>query len=244
MTEKTFKVGDTITLNARAGAKAVVEYGPYNTSPTYLVKLIEGEDAGDVFPALAYVMKAAPAFTDGDKVRVNDTEFSLHAGPFTSSYGDQFWVLERADGAHSWAREDALTVVTDLVPIGTRVRIDRAKWAEQTHGMTGVVESNTETWRAEDDDTHPYIVRIDNGSGPHVAELTPVDEPADTFEHNGIAYDLSMKYRDREGDVWRFARVDGVVRGDWGLHLRSISAEDSTLSYAVDHYGPLTKLTD
>ncbi|MGW2515017.1 phiSA1p31-related protein [Streptomyces scopuliridis] len=254
----TFAVGDKAKMDGESDPVAIIG-GPFtNRYHKWFVVRAEVGDTTASESDLTALPAPAPIVV-GDRVRVTEDDPYARTGEFVGMLGTvrrlnhplrlPYNVEFDADQGAPYTRWNVTSVekISDesvRVPVGTRVRIDRAKWAEQTHGMTGVVESNTETWRAEDDDTHPYIVRIDNGSGPHVAELTPVDEPADTFEHYGITYDLSVKYRDRESNVWRFARVDGVVRGDWGLHRRSISAEDSTLSYAVDHYGPLTKLTD
>ncbi|MFE7398007.1 phiSA1p31-related protein [Streptomyces sp. NPDC057557] len=243
-----FKVGDKVTLNTRAGEKATIEYGPYNSSPTYLVKLIEGENAGDVFPALAYILKAAPAFIVGDTVshRMLGT-VEITYGPYTDTLGAVRYLTRLAGGSEQPMSPEMLTALPALVPVGTRVRIDRAKWAEEQHGKIGVVQSNTETWRERRDDVHSYIVRIDDGSTFHVAELTPVDDTSKdifgvtTFEHNGIVYDLSAKYEDRDGDTWRFARVDGEVRGEYEPES-PIDDYSPTLARVVRSYGPLKKI--
>jgi hypothetical protein len=99
-----FKVGDEVTINTRSGARAVVEYGPYGTNgDVYLVKLLEGDDAGDVFPALAYILKTAPVvFKPGDKVRCGVLEYEVKHGPLTG-YGPWYVVTDgvrdlRAEG--------------------------------------------------------------------------------------------------------------------------------------------------
>ncbi|MFE5093255.1 phiSA1p31-related protein [Streptomyces sp. NPDC056638] len=250
MTE--FKVGDKVTLNTRAGTKATIEYGPYNTSPTYLVKLIEGEDAGVVFPAMAYVMKAAPAFAVGDMVnhRLLGT-VEITYGPYTDTLGQVRYMIRLAGGSEQPMRAEMLTALPKpaLVPVGTRVRIDRAAYAEESHGWLATVTNNTGTWRVENDDTHVYRVRLDDGDHIWAAEVTPVDDTStdifgmNTFEHNGTVYDLSAKYADRDGDVWSLARVGAVVRARMTRDGDGPPTSDSnTLATVVSSWGPLRKI--
>ncbi|MFB7188432.1 phiSA1p31-related protein [Streptomyces sp. NPDC056230] len=248
MSEQTFKVGDKVVHNDRGTVE--VTYGPY-TNPiggtNYVIQLSNGRET----PVLSQTLTAlVPVFTVGDKV-TSTAAFSgavaeLVAGPFASNFG-AFWVAQGANGAHRSVRERTLTKApapaTALVPVGTRVRIDRAAFAQQDHGRTGVVTSNTETWRAGDDDSHPYIVEFDGGDDSiHVAELTLVDEPADTFTHNGIVYDFSAEYEDFEGDVWRFARVDGEIMGDYGHRRGLINQYSYDIARAVNVWGPFRKI--
>ncbi|MEV7425191.1 phiSA1p31-related protein [Streptomyces sp. NPDC091212] len=65
---------------------------------------------------------------------------------------------------------------------------------------------------------------------------------ADTFEHDGVTCDLNARYRDRDGDVWRFERrPDGSVRGSW--YGTDIGDYHSLLSDVATECGPLTKVT-
>lgn len=64
----------------------------------------------------------------------------------------------------------------------------------------------------------------------------------DTETVDGVVYDLSAEYRDRDGDVWRFdRRPNGAVRGEYGLP-RSIDNHSAPLRDVVRDYGPLTKI--
>ena len=69
-----FTVGDVVSLATRAGAKATVEYGPFDNRDVYVVKLVdEPADADDIrtFTAMAHVMtKASAPIKVGDRVRV------------------------------------------------------------------------------------------------------------------------------------------------------------------------------
>ncbi|MER5501339.1 phiSA1p31-related protein [Streptomyces sp. NPDC002561] len=70
----------------------------------------------------------------------------------------------------------------------------------------------------------------------------PEPEPsADTFEHDGVTYDLNAKYRDTDGDVWRFARFGNEVIGGC-IHKPENIDDGCSLAFVMD-YGPLTKVT-
>jgi hypothetical protein len=106
-----FKVGDEVTLSTRAGSRAVVEYGPYGPNgDIYLVKLLEGDEQGEVFGALARVM-STPVFREGDRVAgFGGTEYSILAGPFTAH--DTWYVVEDASGKHHPHGDSSLTLVS------------------------------------------------------------------------------------------------------------------------------------
>ncbi|MFD5504622.1 phiSA1p31-related protein [Streptomyces sp. NPDC127061] len=248
MSEQTFKVGDRVTVFKTSHGE--VTYGPvpstFGRAKMYAVQIDGGIEqmyqGGDL-------NAEPPAFIVGDVVtlRTSGSRATVEYGPYGVN-GDIYIVKLVEPPADSdnprefSALVNVMTKVPALVPVGTRVRIGRAKWAEGSHGEIGVVQSNTETWRADRGDVHPYIVRLDGGGLPYVAELTPVDdEPADTFEHNGTVYDLSAKYEDRDGDVWRFARVGGDVRGEYEPE-NTIDSDSADLSFVARMYGPLKKI--
>lgn len=91
-TRPTFAVGDVVTLATRAGAKATVEYGPYDGGDVYVVKLVD-EPADEYVPrtfnAMAHVMQ--PAMDDGikvgDRVRVLKDDPVLSTGRFVGKIG-------------------------------------------------------------------------------------------------------------------------------------------------------------
>jgi hypothetical protein len=72
-----FSVGDVVTLATRSGAKATVEYGPFDDrDDIYVVKLIDAPadpESYRTFTAMAHVMTAVPQpepVQVGDRVRV------------------------------------------------------------------------------------------------------------------------------------------------------------------------------
>ncbi|MFJ6720525.1 phiSA1p31-related protein [Streptomyces sp. NPDC091259] len=176
----TFKVGDEVTLSTRAGSRAVVEYGPYGPNgDIYLVKLLEGDEQGEVFGALARVM-STPVFRQGDRVAgFGGTEYSIVAGPFTAH--DTWYVVKDDKGQHHPHGDDRLTLVS----------------------------------------------RAPKPVGP-------------TYELDGVTYDLGARYRDKDGDVWRFEVINGEPRG--GMNGKDIYGYSETLAEVQQDYGPLIKL--
>ncbi|CAM5409537.1 putative protein OS=Streptomyces microflavus OX=1919 GN=Smic_80850 PE=4 SV=1 [Streptomyces microflavus] len=65
---------------------------------------------------------------------------------------------------------------------------------------------------------------------------------AETFEYDGVTYDLNAKYRDRDGDVWSFT---GKLSGSGVPRVTHTGYADNydTIAEIADNYGPLTKVT-
>lgn len=259
--QQTFKVGDKVAH--RTFGRGVIRFGPANF-PSFRGGYLMEDTAGDHHVTGREGMTLATAFTVGDVVtlRTSGSRATVEYGPYGVN-GDIYIVKLVEPPADSdnprefSALANVMTKVDDkpaIVPVGTRVRIDRAKWAEGQHGKIGVVQSNTEDWRAGRGDTHPYEVRLDDGSTFHVAELTPVDETSTdifgqtAFVYEGETYEYGATYQDREGDGFEFdsemstdgtntprGRLvdrDGGNPGNW---LWSLAEVD-------DKYGPLKKI--
>ncbi|MFE6494100.1 hypothetical protein, partial [Streptomyces sp. NPDC057747] len=170
--QHTFKVGDRVTVFKTSHGE--VTYGPvpstFGRAKMYAVQIDGGIEqmyqGGDLDAE-------PPAFTVGDVVtlRTSGSRATVEYGPYGVN-GDIYIVKLVEPPADSdnprefSALANVMTKVDNkpaLVPVGTRVRVDRAKWAEGSHGEFGVVTSNTETWRAHRGDTHPYYVRLNGG---------------------------------------------------------------------------------
>lgn len=243
-----FEVGQKVQYG---GEDVTVTYGPYTSVlgfARYVVRLERGAEA-NVRDVQLSAIPEPPKFAVGDKVTtVNGATGELAAGPFRSRYagGATFWVLADEGGDHLTPFETSLTKVDepDPVKVGDRVRIVRAKWAEECHGKTGVVTSTSGTWRDDREDIHPYYVRLDGSDGEiHVAEVERVED-ANTYTHDGVTYDLTAGYTDRDGDVWKIrrhpelrgatqAQMAPVYESEWGNY---------SIATLVTKYGPLTRV--
>jgi hypothetical protein len=153
--------------------------------------------------------------------------------------------VEQPDGSHSTPREDGLTrVEAREIKVGDRVKVIDADGRDKFVGRIGVVT------RLDEGSELPYLVEFGDGQGIHGAangqwwcgnvELVG-ESSCDTFKHDGVTYDLNAKYRDKDGDVWRFELVKGVPRG--GISVGGpINEWNESLSSVVDDFGPLTKI--
>ncbi|MFE6517511.1 hypothetical protein, partial [Streptomyces sp. NPDC057748] len=169
-----FKVGDKV--QAFKTTNGEITYGPVSsTFGRYTVYVVRKENGEEVTHRASDLTAApvVPAFAVNDIVTLRtrgSARATVEYGPFD---GGDVYVVRMVDppadagAARTFSTmASAMTKVDDkpaLVPVGTRVRVDRAKWAAGSHGEFGVVTSNTETWRAHRGDTHPYYVRLNGG---------------------------------------------------------------------------------
>lgn len=245
MTE-TFKVGDEVIITLR-GSRATVEYGPFDDRDVYVVKLVDQPmDPDDVrtFTALASVMKPASKFAVGDKVTHPDQgSGEVVFGPFVGAYDPEVFLVAFGDGRTWMITPDRLTPnAPEPIKVGDRVRVtDDNRDGTKFGGRIGVVQRLN-------GGSLPYYVRFGDGRGFHGADngywnCRAVERVEDGYEYDGVSYDLTAKYRDREGDIWRFEAVDGTVRGtcdeDGDARVRSYHA---TLERIVDDWAPLTRV--
>ncbi|MFE5828705.1 phiSA1p31-related protein [Streptomyces sp. NPDC056508] len=233
MTE--FKVGDKATHEGFGDVE--ITYGPYTNafgSTRFLARRENGCEVA-VDPGS---MTITPKFAVGDKVTTGRAEFTVEAGPF-QGYGEWYAVRQGDGKVVSSAGLGAFTKVEPAreIKVGDRVRI-------LTTGARGasVVAGEIYTVRYVD----PGEVQVD-GSGhadrwyldPGDVELL-TEPPADTETVDGVVYDLSARYRDRDGDVWHFKRFGDDVRG--GIGRTPTSAGDGDSLRFAHGYGPLIKI--
>jgi hypothetical protein len=185
-----FAVGDVVSLATRAGAKATVEYGPFDDGDVYVVKLVD-----------------APAYVDDPRT-------------FTAM-------------AHVMTKVDE----PEPVKVGDRVRVVAASYAESVHGQIGSVTAVGDL-RTYDGIPHRYAVSVD-GMKIYASEVERVEDE-NTYTHDGVTYDLSATYNDRDDEPWTFERFGGEVRG--GCNGFTPSPMSETLEGVVSLYGPLTRI--
>ncbi|MEW1551394.1 phiSA1p31-related protein [Streptomyces tsukubensis] len=95
-------------------------------------------------------------------------------------------------------------------------------------------------------DATPARVRIVTAlNGVRKPQADESASPADTVEYDGRTYDLTARYKDSDGDVWRFRRrLGGGTEG----HLARWRADTwdgaSSLEFVVQTFGPLTRVDE
>ncbi|MEO3974401.1 phiSA1p31-related protein [Streptomyces sp. CAU 1734] len=239
-----FKVGDRVQALTRRG---VVTYGPVSsTFSLYTAYAVQVD--GDEERLYRETDLSAALFAVGDRLKDSTGKtYEVIGGPYTARVGIPWYAVKDDAGYEmSTAALGPLEFVTEetapTIAVGDRVRIVRAKNAESRHGYEGVVTSVKGQFRAERGDRHPFDVRLDDGDVVHCAEVEKVESRS--FTHGGVTYLPDTDYRDRDGDIWRFALVDGEM---WGSHSDSRYSDANPidgwrLAYAVDNYGPLTQV--
>jgi hypothetical protein len=246
---ETFEVGQKVKHYTRGDVE--VSYGPYDSpfgGPRYVVKLDSGKETA-VSPDTLTAIPVTPKFAVGDEVtlRTRGSKATVEYGPFDDRDVYVVKLVDEPTDPDGVRTFTALASVMQAVPeikVGDRVRVVKDDPAIRTGefvGKTGVVQGlNRRSSRL------PFDVRFDAGQGAHygswnVAEVEPVtDENAHT--HDGVTYDLTAKYKDRDSDTWHLAVIDGRLYGgtSWAPRDRhdGISVES-----ILESWGPLTRVT-
>ncbi|BDM70575.1 hypothetical protein HEK616_40620 [Streptomyces nigrescens] len=241
---ETFKIGDKVT-HPEFTETGEIKYGPYQKAGTYLTGyyLVDFGDSSCRELRGAW-LTPVPAFAVGDEVTyVYGGGGKLVAGPFKSEYhGELLWVVEKPNGTHMTPTQNSLTKV-EPAPIkpGDRIRV-------LTDGADGASVRAGDEFTVLSVETDDNSVHVDRGSGrvwwfcaENVEKVT--GQAANTFTHDGVTYDLGATYEDRDGDRWKFARIDGEIFGDWGLSRNEITSTSGySIACAVNQYGPFTKI--
>ncbi|KUF18836.1 phiSA1p31-related protein [Streptomyces silvensis] len=259
----TFAVGDKVTSSPYVGALVAGPFTHAFDGDPFWVMEVDGKHRTPRERTLTKVMP--PEIKIGDKVRIIRAEYAerTHGKIGTVTRTDcswREWVGDRhpyevdIEGEGTvWVAElervDVEDSASDPVKVGDVVRIleDNAFRADVKAGDLFVVqETFRSTWADED------RIRVETHPGSRMERWTfrPQDfekVPADEVEvHEGVVYDLSARYRDKDGDVWSFCRIADEVRGECSSADRDssyrITKYSDTLSYAVETFGPLTRI--
>ncbi|WP_406324060.1 phiSA1p31-related protein [Streptomyces niveus] len=241
-----FKVGDRVRV--LSGGDGVVTYGPVNSTFDSYTMFVVKQDGDEERAFKVSDLEPFPVLTVGDRARLTyaDVTVTVKAGPFQSwASGDEFWIVEYPDGRHATPVTSSLTPLpaADPVKVGDTVRVvvdDPNIYEGAFVGLVGTVE-DTESYRGQD----RAKVRFGDGTGDHGDKANGYwwcdkVEKVNVHVHNGVTYDLTAKYHDKDGDVWRFEDIDGTVRGE--IDGRKVGMLSLSLAYAVREYGPLTKI--
>lgn len=241
----TFKVGDKVRHDIRGVGE--ISYGPFDTSQgggRYLHKDMAGHQA----IVRTEFLTALPAFSVGDKANAHGLPAEIVGGPFDGP-GGTWYAYKSVDGLTYQGNEKGFAPVAEpaALKVGDRVRVLEDDPLARTGEYVGMVG---ELVRVKDpaDGYLPFKVAFGTGLASHGDRVNGawncrrVEKVADVYAHtyNGVPYDLSARYRDCDGDVWRFASVDGVVRGR--MRGQTITEDSDLLSDIAEAYGPLTRV--
>lgn len=242
--EQTFKVGDKV--NHRSAGHGEITYGPFSgafDTNRYLMRATDGRE----WVSGAIELTAAPAFAVGDTVTGTFTRVSYEiiAGPFQSDE-ITWYAVRHEDGREikrsEWELKPASVTLEDTIKPGDRVRVlvDHANSAHVAAGDVFTVAS-LETSAVAGVRTTGVPSRVRGW----FFSLTNVEKVADAsipYAYDGTIYDLSAEYTDRDGDVWRFALIDGKAfggcGGDWDIN----ASDFDTLEDLARLYGPLIRV--
>jgi hypothetical protein len=238
-----FEVGQKVTHNIRGSVE--IAYGPYtNTfgSVCYVMRLEGGREVSVQADTLSAIPEP-PKFAVGDVVTSDGSlrgkEGVLVAGPFVSPVdADHFWVAD-VDGQHYTPKEAVLRQVEPApIKVGDRVRVVKDDPEIRTGEFVGRVGAVVDTGNHLRDDLN-FRIKFPSGAYWWCAEVERVEDE-NTYTHNGVTYDLTARYRDKDGDTLRIKLVDGVARVAWFGEEPYTDSND--LPYAVRNYGPLTRV--
>lgn len=250
-----FKVGDRVRV--LSGGDGVVTYGPVNGTVNRYKLYVVKQDGDEERAIPVTHLEPTQAFAVGDVVTLSTragARATVEYGPIDNAPVYLVKLVNAPDGHGNprtfQALASCMTKVDDepaLVPVGTRVRVDRAELAEECHGHTGVVTSNDEVLFADEGDRHVYRVHLDDGTSVYAAEVTPVDNEADGFEYEGVTYEYGAVYQDCAGDLFRFRPKlsdDGTATPQ-GQQVFGATDEGGSwhwsLAEVLRDYAPLTK---
>lgn len=239
----TFKVGDKVRYGFEG--TGVLTYGPYQALMQDDAFLMRRDSDGRERIMSSASLTALPTFAVGDMAKVGDTLGEIVAGPFTGVYSDSnpVYVLKQANGRHLFPNESTLRKV-EATPAttGDRVRVLVDDVRSRTGEFVGKIGTVT---RVNAGGTLPYRLSFDASEAtPYtswwVAKVEKVTSEPCAHSYEGVSYELGARYRDKDGDTWRFSSVEGIVRG--GAYDDLASRYSPLISTVVDDYGPLRKL--
>jgi hypothetical protein len=243
-----FKVGDKVEHNGRR--KGELTYGPFQSvSLSGEAFLLKEEDGRERVVRAGY-LTALPSFAVGDEALYDGHRVKIEGGPVTGfTSGDVIYLFTFLEGPHTGSgasrNVERLKAITAPEPIkvGDTVRVlrDNAEFARVSAGDVFTVVELTGGRIAVD-----APLRTDGGNRWYFdpESLEKVDQSATTHVYNGITYDLTATYRDRDGDHWKLrrdpanssrvqAQMPPILESGWSGY---------DLATAVRTYGPLRKI--
>ncbi|MFF1625599.1 phiSA1p31-related protein [Streptomyces sp. NPDC058272] len=248
--ESTFKAGDKVEHRS-FGAGQVV-YGPFKRMGRPDFYLMEQASNGEHRTVEPDALTKAAKFKVGDvaKGRLTGRTLKILAGPYSGRRVDagEWYVVEYPEGHQGTenvrgllvpepAPEVSSSIADESLKVGDKARVLKDDPIICTGAYVGKVGTVLKVGGCA---RKPLEYRLDFGDGDvwWVESVERVDD-ADTYTYNGVTYDLSAKYKDTDGDIWKFERIGYEVRGTYTS--RSVEEYDETLAGVVRSYGPLTR---
>jgi hypothetical protein len=178
-------------------------------------------------------------FKTGDRIAVADMSEDGFVRLFLAEYDGMTYYLYVGTGETFHVQTcDVSAYVPPAPPFPFKVG-DRIcpNWAATEHIVVAV--SGTTAHLAYYDNGVVRPVNIDVRGG-EAWKLVPSAEPAHTYTHEGVVYDLNAAYRDCEGDVWRFTG-SVTANNTPGMECAEGPTKEP-LDTVVDIWGPLTRV--
>jgi hypothetical protein len=150
-------------------------------------------------------------------------------GPFDHHNGPNNYLMKQSGGRHVLVMAEGQTAGPAFV-VGDEV--------EYTIGPAIRGKIVAGPFKSEYHDTAIYVVEKANGTHMTPTENALCKVGRATFEYDGVVYDLTAGYRDRDGDVWRFTTPDA----DNPRMTCDALIEDRALPHVERAWGPLTRI--
>ncbi|MER7922146.1 phiSA1p31-related protein [Streptomyces sp. NPDC096057] len=248
-----FEVGQKVKHFDRGDVE--ITHGPFTGvfgDLRYLVRQGSGREVV-VSPESLVAVPKPPKFAVGDVTsnHAGTRRYTIEGGPFSDGVREWYAAKNPEGQTHKVHADDlSETVQSGPIKVGDRVRVtdDDGGGRFRFNGRIGtIVKVHTAPSYL------PYLVAFGDGHGDHGDEngrwnCKAVERVTDedTHTHEGVTYDLTARYRDRDGDYWTFKAVDGTVRGNCaGTNVATdVHHWCDSLGNAVRKYGPLTRVSD
>jgi hypothetical protein len=231
----TFKAGDKV--EHRTWGAGEIAFGPYLRDGSMDNYLMREASSGEHRFVEAEGLSPAAKFKVGDKTRgvVSGTLYIIEGGPYFDSL--EWYAVKYPNGTTKRLDANRMTLVESAEPkVGDKVKVVAG---EGISSYIGQVVTLTEVGASSRYGSYGFRGRY--GGTCYAREVERVEEAsADTYEYGGVTYDLSAKYRDRDGDVWEFARFGGEVVAAIGR--KPVDKYDGDAFSVAAGYGPLTRV--
>ncbi|MGW2950750.1 phiSA1p31-related protein [Streptomyces eurythermus] len=189
------------------------------------------------------------AFKAGDKVETfSGKTGEVVYGPAWSTFGSYTGYVVKVDGEDVWYKANELSAVPELPTFAVGDKVNHRTFGAGEIAFGPFEHHNGPAHYLIKDEVGKHaLVQADAMEAATTPEFIKVGDRVrvtdeDTYEYDGVTYDLSAKYRDKDGDRLKIKLVNGVARVGWFGEEPNSSSYG--LAYAIRQYGPLTRVHD